>query len=75
MPGICLKTFPSSGQEVVEGKPIVVETATREQILQGIQDAGIVGLGGAAFPAHVKLNIPEGKRGILIINGVECRRI
>lgn len=73
VPGIYLKTFPSSGQEVVEGKPIVVETATREQILQGIQDAGIVGLGGAAFPTHVKLNIPEGKHcDILIINGVEC---
>ena len=33
----------------------------------------MVGLGGAAFPTHVKLKIPEGKHvDTLIINGVEC---
>jgi Na+-translocating ferredoxin:NAD+ oxidoreductase subunit C len=32
-----------------------------------------VGLGGATFPSHVKLNVPEGKKcNVLIINGVEC---
>jgi electron transport complex protein RnfC len=71
--GIYLETFPFSSQEVVEGTPIDVETATREEILQGIQNAGIVGLGGAAFPTHVKLKIPDGKHcDDLIINGVEC---
>ncbi|MBK9013825.1 MAG: electron transport complex subunit RsxC [Saprospiraceae bacterium] len=71
--GIYIETFPFSGQEVMEGKPIDHETATREEILQGIQDAGIVGLGGAAFPTHVKLKIPEGKHcDTLIINGIEC---
>ncbi len=35
--------------------------------------AGIVGLGGAAFPTHAKLKLPEGKfADTLIINGVEC---
>jgi len=71
--GIYLEAFPSSTQEILEGKPIDPETATPEEILQGIQDAGIVGLGGAAFPTHVKLKIPEGKKcDTLIINGVEC---
>lgn len=71
--GIYLEAFPSSTQEILEGKPIDPETATPEEILQGIQDAGIVGLGGAAFPTHVKLKIPEGKTcETLIINGVEC---
>lgn len=71
--GIYLEAFPFSTQEVLEGKPIDPETATPEEILQGIQDAGIVGLGGAAFPTHVKLKIPEGKTcETLIINGVEC---
>jgi electron transport complex protein RnfC len=71
--GIFLKTTPSSTQEVLEGAPIDVETATAAEILQGIQDAGIVGLGGAAFPTHAKLKIPEGKHcDTLIINGVEC---
>ena len=48
-------------------------TASREEIVLKIQEAGIVGLGGAAFPAHVKLSIPEGKKAeCLIINAVEC---
>ncbi|BFP39405.1 electron transport complex subunit RsxC [Flavobacteriaceae bacterium GF1] len=72
-PGIFLEAFPSSTQEVLEGKPIDPNTATPEEILQGIQDAGIVGLGGAAFPTHVKLKIPEGKKcETLILNGIEC---
>ena len=44
-----------------------------KSIIEKIKDAGIVGMGGATFPTHVKLSIPEGKRAeILIINGVEC---
>lgn len=71
--GIYLEAFPSSSQEVLEGTPIDYETATPAEILQGVQDAGIVGLGGAAFPTHVKLKIPDGKHcDSLIINGVEC---
>lgn len=43
------------------------------EIIQKINDAGIVGLGGATFPSHVKLSIPRGKKAeYLIINGVEC---
>ncbi len=42
-------------------------------IIQKIQDAGIVGLGGATFPTHVKLVPPVGmKAEVLLINGVEC---
>jgi electron transport complex protein RnfC len=44
-----------------------------KQILERISDFGIVGLGGATFPSHVKLNIKEDKKlDCLIINGVEC---
>jgi len=72
-PGIYIETFPFDTQEIQEGRPVNVDTATSDEILQGIQDAGIVGLGGAAFPTHVKLKVPEGKRcEILIINGIEC---
>ncbi len=71
--GIYLETFPSSSQEVMEGTPVDVETASAETILKAIQDAGIVGLGGAAFPTHVKLKVPEGKKcEILMLNGIEC---
>lgn len=73
VPGIYLQPFPSSTQEVMEGQPVDLESASPETILQGIQDAGIVGLGGAAFPTHVKLKVPEGKTcETLIINGIEC---
>ncbi len=42
-------------------------------IIQKIQDAGIVGLGGATFPTHVKLVPPMGMTAkVLLINGVEC---
>ncbi len=44
-----------------------------EEIIKKVAEAGIVGLGGATFPAHIKLNIRRGdKAEILIINGVEC---
>ncbi|NDV46547.1 electron transport complex subunit RsxC [Paludibacter sp. 221] len=46
---------------------------TKEEIIQKIHDAGIVGLGGATFPAHVKLTPPPGKKAeVLVINAVEC---
>ena len=73
VPGIYLEALPSSTQEVMDGTPVELESATREEILQGIQDAGIVGLGGAAFPTHVKLKVPDGKVcEYLMINGIEC---
>ncbi len=44
-----------------------------EEIVKKCLEAGIVGLGGATFPSHVKLSIPQGKKcEVLIINGVEC---
>ncbi|KAA3611206.1 MAG: electron transport complex subunit RsxC [Calditrichaeota bacterium] len=71
--GIYLEPFPSDTQEVIEGAPIEADSATVDEIIAGIQDAGIVGLGGAAFPTHVKLKVPEGKKcDTLLINGVEC---
>ncbi len=43
------------------------------EIVKKIQDAGIVGLGGATFPTHVKLVPPKGmKAEVLLLNGVEC---
>ena len=46
---------------------------TPEEIIAKIKDAGIVGLGGAQFPTHVKLSVPAGQKAeTLVINGVEC---
>lgn len=45
----------------------------QKEIIQKINEMGIVGLGGATFPSHVKLMVPDGKKAeVLIINGVEC---
>lgn len=44
-----------------------------EEIIARIKEAGIVGMGGAAFPTHIKLNPPKDKKiETLIINGAEC---
>ena len=44
-----------------------------QEIINKIQEAGIVGLGGATFPTRVKLVPPKGmKAEVLLINGVEC---
>jgi electron transport complex protein RnfC len=73
VPAVYLKPFPGSSQEVGNGEPCDLDLATPENIISAVQQAGIVGLGGAAFPTHVKLKVPEGKRiDTLIINGVEC---
>lgn len=46
---------------------------TSAEIIKRCLDSGIVGLGGATFPSHVKMSIPAGKKcDVLIINGVEC---
>ncbi len=66
------------GDEWVEGvdlsRNLVTEIPSdREAILDKIRKAGVVGLGGATFPTHVKLNpAPGSKAECLIINGAEC---
>ena len=70
---VYIEPYPASTQEVADGEPCDIGTATADEIILAIQRAGIVGLGGAAFPTHVKLKPPEGKHlDTLFINGVEC---
>ncbi len=58
--------------EAVQPKPDI-SVLKKEEILTAIRDAGIVGMGGATFPAHVKLSPPPDKKiDTLIINGAEC---
>ena len=59
----------------IDRKPDLVHQCTLEpkEIIDKIAAAGIVGLGGACFPTHVKLLPPPGKKAeVLIVNGVEC---
>ncbi|HOC28244.1 MAG TPA: electron transport complex subunit RsxC [Treponemataceae bacterium] len=53
--------------------PLDPFTCTPETALERIRSAGLVGMGGAAFPTHVKLSPPKGmKIEYLIANGAEC---
>lgn len=66
------------GDEWVEGVDLSDNLVTtiptdRQAVLDKIKNAGVVGLGGATFPTHVKLNpAPGSKAECLIINGAEC---
>jgi electron transport complex protein RnfC len=67
----------SDGQDIkasLDSVPVKdVSTLSKEEIAALIKEAGIVGLGGAAFPAFVKLNPPPAKKiDTFIINGAEC---
>jgi electron transport complex protein RnfC len=62
-----IDTIDRSGRIVTDIK------LSPEGIIKRCLECGIVGLGGATFPSHVKLTVPEGKKcQVLIINGVEC---
>ena len=72
-PSFFLEPYAASTQEVIEGTPLHVGSASGDQIVDAIQAAGVVGLGGASFPTHAKLQISDGKYvDTLVINGAEC---
>ncbi len=68
----------AEGDEWAEGidrdETLVKECSLEpSDITKKIQEMGVVGLGGATFPSHVKMMVPKGKKAeYLIINGVEC---
>lgn len=66
----------SDGQDAwLEGLPLKRDwqMLAPQAVKELIRQAGIVGMGGAAFPTHVKLSPPPDKRvDTLIINGAEC---
>lgn len=72
LPGIKIKIDPFSNQRF-EKSPVNPDSMDTRGFIAAIQNAGIVGLGGAAFPSHVKLAIPEGKKcKYIMLNGCEC---
>ena len=55
-------------EDVVDDSP--------QKIREAVKEAGLVGLGGAAFPTHVKISPPEGKSvDTAILNGAECEPV
>jgi len=71
---IIIEAVPGEGQ----GKeqllpPLDPFTCTKEEALTRIREAGIVGMGGAGFPSHIKLSPPPGKNiDLIIADGAEC---
>lgn len=59
--------------EEVEFTPARLEELSKEQILKRIQEGGVVGMGGAGFPTHVKLSPKDpDKIEYVLVNGAEC---
>lgn len=62
-------------EPTIDRSPDLIDqiTSGKDEIIKKIHEMGIVGMGGATFPSHVKLMVPDGKKAeYLIINGVEC---
>ena len=75
MPAIFIDVEGDEWLESIDRSTDVIRECTLEpkEIIDRITEAGIVGLGGACFPTHVKLLPPPGKKAeVLIVNGVEC---
>lgn len=72
LPAVVIR--PDGADSWVEGLVAAdPEALTPEQLREKIRAAGVVGMGGATFPTHVKLSPPAEKPiDTLIINGVEC---
>ena len=64
---------PSLKPDTFNLPPLDWRTASCEELLARVNDAGVCGMGGAGFPTSVKLNPPPGKRcEYLVVNGAEC---
>ncbi len=71
---IIITTSLSSGQQVISDDIYYdYQEMSREELIQAVQNTGIVGLGGAAFPTHVKMKTPAGTSiHTVLVNGCEC---
>ena len=67
----CVVIEPDGRDEWIARQPFDARAAGREAALAWLRDCGVVGLGGATFPSHVKLGKGAGI-DTLILNGAEC---
>ncbi|MCP4046319.1 MAG: electron transport complex subunit RsxC [Gammaproteobacteria bacterium] len=74
-PAIIIDVHNGSAQEVLYSMPHHLALMNRDALMHMIQRTGLVGLGGAAFPTHVKFTAPPSpghEIDTLIVNGAEC---
>ena len=62
----------SDGEMATEEGLTAPTVNSKDELLAAIRESGVVGLGGAGFPTHVKLNVDYDKVDTLIVNGTEC---
>ncbi len=68
-----IEADPFATQKLNGLPPIDWRSLSLDDFVAHVQRAGLVGMGGAAFPTHVKYKLPEGKRARrLVVNGCEC---
>ena len=68
-----IEADPFATQKLNGLPPIDWRSLSIDDFVAHVQRAGLVGMGGAAFPTHVKYKLPEGKRvRRLVVNGCEC---
>lgn len=75
MPAIIIDVEGDQWLDTIDRSPEINRICKLDSkvIIKKIADAGIVGLGGACFPTHVKLSPPPGNKAeCLIVNAVEC---
>ena len=74
-PAIFIDVEGDEWEESIDRSSSLIKTCdfSSEEIVKKIKDAGIVGMGGACFPTHVKLSPPPGCAAeCILINAVEC---
>jgi electron transport complex protein RnfC len=74
-PAVFIRVEGDEWEEDIDRSETIVGTCTvsSEEIIQKIEAAGIVGMGGATFPTRIKLTPPPGNKAeVLIVNAVEC---
>ena len=70
---LCVVIEPDGRDEWIPRQPFDFRHATPTQTRDYLRDAGVVGLGGAVFPSHLKINPGKhGKLDTLVLNGAEC---
>ncbi len=70
---VTIRVYEADSQEVQVRAPLDIESMDKKELLAAIQQTGISGLGGATFPAHVKLNVPQDVViDTMVVNGAEC---
>jgi len=63
----------SDGLNRIHDSVIPPKISDRSDFIKAIRESGLVGLGGASFPTHVKMSPPKGKEpDILVVNAAEC---